>query len=209
MSEETAVETKAAKKPATVYTDIAMADGRTVSFPGDQKIKKSVLFADGKPVGVQFDYRSGETRTLHLGELDEATAVYAACHGLLQKIGDASAGVKEIEDITLAHDEVAARLRKGEWAVEREAGDSTAGASIVIKAIMEATGKDMAAVKAFLDGKIEAAKAKGEKLTRQALYASFRNPTSQVGKIIRRLEEEKAAKSSAVDADALLAEMNG
>jgi hypothetical protein len=80
---------------------------------------------------------------------------------------------------------------------------------VVIKALVEASGKTVEEVKKFLDGKLEAAKAKGEKLTRQALYASFRNPTSKVGQIIRRLEEEKAAKNSAVDADAVLGELAG
>ena len=79
----------------------------------------------------------------------------------------------------------------------------------LIKAIVEASGKSVEDIKAFLDAKLETAKAKGEKLTRQALYASFRNPTSKVGQIIRRLEEEKAAKSSAVDADAVLGELAG
>ena len=89
----------------------------------------------------------------------------------------------------------------------REAGESLAGASIVIRAICEATGKSISDVRAFLDGKLEAAKARGEKLTRQALYASFRNPASKTGAIIKRMEEEKASKSNAVNADDLLAEM--
>lgn len=199
------------KKKETVYTAVAMKDGREVQFPGDQKVKKSVVF-DGEgearlPVGVQFDFRNGSTLALALSELDEKTATYSACHGLLQKIGDEWSGVKEVDDMELEGGKVIERLKAGDWAVEREAGDSMAGASIVIKALIEATGKDVAFIKAFLDKKIEDAKAAGQKLTRQALYASFRNPNSKVGQIIRRLEEEKASKAAAVDADAVLGEM--
>lgn len=207
-----AVETKP-KKKETVYTEVRMDDGREVKFPGEQKVKKSVVF-DGEgdarmAAGVQFDFRNGKTLALALSELNDATREYAACHGLLQKVGDEWSGVKEADDMYLEGEKVVERLRKGDWAVEREAGDSMAGASVVIQALVEATGKDVAAIKAFLDGKIEAAKAAGQKLTRQALYASFRNPTSKVGQIIRRIEEEKASKASAVDADATLSELMG
>lgn len=205
-------ETTEAVKPAkktTVYTKVPMGDGREVEFPGDQKVKKGVIFDDGTATGVRFDFRNGAVRSLRLAELAGNIREYSACHGLLQKIGDEWSGTKEIDDIVLTCDEIMKRLVEGDWAVEREAGDSLAGASIVIKAIVEASGKSVEDVKAFLDAKLETAKAKGEKLTRQALYASFRNPTSKVGQIIRRLEEEKAAKSSAVDADAVLGELAG
>ena len=55
--------------------------------------------------------------------------------------------------------------------------------------------------------KLAAAKAKGEKLSRQELYASFRNPTSKTGAVIKRLEEEKASKGAKIDSDALLADL--
>ena len=205
---EAAVPAKA-KKAATVYTKVTMSDGRTVDFPGDQKVKKAVLSEGDTPTGVRFDFRNGATRSLLLAGLSNDIATYAACHGLLQKVGDEWSGTKEVDDIVLTCDDIIKRLAAGDWTVEREAGDSMSGASIVIKAIMEASGKTVEQVRAFLDGKLEAAKAKGEKLTRQALYASFRNPTSKVGQIIRRLEEEKASKAAAVDADALLGELAG
>lgn len=208
MSENQASEVKA-KKPATVYTEVEMEDGRKVKFPGEQRVSKSVLFNDGVPVGVQFDFRNGSVRGLMLTDLDSNTREYSACHGLLQKIGDEWSGVKDVDDMVLQGDNLIERLKKGEWAVEREAGDSMAGASIVIRALIEATGKTPEFIKQFLDNKIEAAKTAGQKLTRQQLYASFRNPTSKVGQIIRRLEEEKASKNAAVDADATLGELMG
>lgn len=208
MTEATEVK---AKKKETVYTDVVMADGRVVKFPGDQKVKKSVQW-DGEetakqPVGVQFDFKNGKTLTLRLDELKDATREYSACHGLLQKVGDEWSGTKEVDDMVLEGEAIIERLRNDEWAVEREAGDSMAGASVVIRALIEVTGKTAEEIKKFLDKKIETAKAAGQKLTRQALYASFRNPTSKVGVVIRRIEEEKAAKASVVDADATLGEL--
>lgn len=197
-----------AKKPATVYTKVKMEDGREVEFAGNRKSDKTILIADdGKATGVRFDFLNGRTLTLQFSEVSEATALYACGHGIAQKAGDEYSGVKEIDDMVLAVEGIFARLRAGDWAAAREAGDSTAGASIVIKALMEVTGKPIEFIKDFLDKKLEAAKAKGEKLSRQDLYNSFRNPTSKTGIVIKRLEEEKLAKTNKVDAGDLLAEM--
>lgn len=197
-----------AKKPATVYTKVKMEDGREVEFAGNRKSDKTILIADdGKATGVRFDFLNGRTLTLQFSEISEATALYACGHGIAQKAGDEYSGVKEIDDMVLAVEGIFARLRAGDWAAAREAGDSTAGASIVIKALMEVTGKPIEFIKSFLDGKLEAAKAKGEKLSRQDLYNSFRNPTSKTGIVIKRLEEERLTKANKVDAGDLLAEM--
>lgn len=197
-----------AKKPATVYTKVTMEDGREVNFAGNRKSDKTILLDDsGKAIGVRFDFLSGATRSLMFSEVPELTLWYAAGHGIAQKAGDEYSGVKEVDDMVLSVEEIFARLRAGDWAAAREAGDSTAGASIVIKALMEVTGKPIEFIKDFLNKKLEAAKAKGEKLSRQDLYNSFRNPTSKTGVVIKRLEEEKLAKANKVDAGDLLAEM--
>ncbi|HQR20764.1 MAG TPA: hypothetical protein PKV98_07850 [Burkholderiaceae bacterium] len=204
---DTQTEAKAAKA-ATVYEDVTMTDGRVVKFPGKRNSDKTVLEdAEGVATGVRFDFRNGQTRTLLISELDTKTQLRALAHGVSQKAGDEYSGVTEIEDMVLAVDEIFGRLRAGDWAVAREAGDSTAGASIVIKAIMEATGKPIDFVKDFLQKKLDAAKAKGEKLSRQELYNAFRNPATPTGKIIKRLEEEKLAKATKVSGADLLAEM--
>lgn len=209
MSETATQETPKAKK-ATEYTEVVMKDGSKFSFAGARKVDKEyVVNTETGTVDVIFRFRNGEVRKLSSTELDKATLLTAIGHGLLQKVGDEWSGTSEVDDIVLTADEIIARLRKGEWSVQREAGDSMAGASIVIRAICEVTGKDVAAVKAFLDGKLEAAKAKGEKLSRQELYNSFRNPTSKTGVVIKRLEEEKLAKGTKVNSDDLLAEING
>ncbi len=204
----TEIQATVAKKAPTVYTDVTMEDGRVVKFAGNRKSDKTILQdAAGKAHGVRFDFANGKSLTLLFSEISEDTALYACGHGIAQKAGDEYSGVKEVDDMVLAVESIFARLRAGDWAAAREAGDSTAGASIVIRALMEVTGKPIEFIKSFLDGKLEAAKAKGEKLSRQDLYNSFRNPTSKTGIVIKRLEEEKLAKSNKVDSDALLGEM--
>lgn len=207
MSNEATVATPA-KKTATVYTPVTMEDGRTVQFAGNRKSDKTILTDTvGNAYGVRFDFANGKTQSLMFSEIPKGIALYACGHGIAQKAGDEYSGVKEVDDMALAVEEIFKRLRAGEWAAAREAGDSTAGASIVIRALMEVTGKPIEFIKTFLDGKLEAAKAKGEKLSRQDLYNSFRNPTSKTGIVIKRLEEERLAKSNKVDSDALLGEM--
>ena len=197
-------------KKVTVYEKITMTDGRVVEFAGTRQTDKTVLLDEaGVAVGIRFDFRNGQTRSLLLSELAGALVAYSACHGIAQKAGDDYAGVKEIDDIVLSVDEIFARLRSGEWGAAKGASDSTAGASIVIKAICEVTGKDVEAVKAFLQGKLDKAKAAGEKLSRQELYNSFRNPASKTGVVIDRLEKEKLAKTSKADAGAMLEELGG
>lgn len=198
----------AAAKKKTEYTTVTMKDGREVKFAGKRKVNREVLVAeDGASVSVRFDYINGETQSLSSTEVPAATVIQLIGHGMVQKIGDESAGVEKVDDIVLANQSMIDRLKKGEFYTERAAGDSFAGASLVIKAIVEATGKSIEDVKKFLDGKLEAAKAKGEKLSRADLYAGFRNPASKTGQIIERLEREERSKASKVNADDLLAEV--
>lgn len=195
-------------KSKTEYTTVKMEDGRDVQFAGTRQVDKtSLIDVAAGTAAVRFDFRNGKTITLVADELTAETQLTALAHGLSQKVGDEWSGTKDIEDIVLTAEAIVTRLKKDGWSAPREAGDSLSGASVVIRAIVEATGKTVEAVKAFLDGKIEAAKARGEKLTRQELYSSFRNPASKTGQIIKRLEEEKAAKATKFSADDLLAEM--
>jgi len=187
------------KKPAREVTVVTMTDGRKVEFAGKRQMLKETSVEHGK-ASVRFDFRNGETRTFHVPH--DSLAQYAA-HGASQKIGDETSGAENVDDMVVAVDEIIARLEKGEWNVRKSAGDSFSGASIVIKAICEATGKSVAEVKNFLEAKLDA----NPSLTRRALYASFRSPTSKTGAIIARLEAEKASKSETVHADELLAEI--
>lgn len=195
-----ATSTKPKREP-TVVEEVTMADGRVVGFPGKTKLKKEWIDLEGGAKGVRFDFRNGATRTFDVS--NSTLLIDFACHGASQKIGDEASGEEEVDDMLVAIDAIIGRLAGGEWGKQRGSGtsDSYAGASIVIRALVEATGKTVEFVKAYLDKKL----ANDPSLTRKDLYASFKNPNSETGKIIARLENEKKAKAVKVDADAELA----
>ena len=205
---EVEVQVKSKKEP-TQYTAVVMEDGTTVEFAGARKVSKEVTVDVEKGVAkVSLNFRNGAVRHLSSTHLEKEVLLRLIGHGLSQKIGDTFAGVVELDDMVLASEEMIAQLKKGDWGIVREAGDSVAGASVVIRAIAEVTKKPIAEVKAFLDKKLDAAKVSGQKLSRQALYASFRAPNTKTGVVIKRMEEDKATKSSAVNSDDLLGELS-
>jgi len=196
---------------------VTLEDGRQVEFVGKRRVLKEALIDESKIVvegdvvqvstgalKVRFDLKNGSTRTF---EIPVGMLVQFAGHGAEQKYGDelatTAANPLSEEDMVVALEDLDARIQKGDWRVQRSSGGGVSGASTVILAIMEATGKDQLTVKAFLQKKLDA----DPMLTRAALYASFRNPASKTGAIIKRMEEMKAAKVSKIDADAVLNEM--
>lgn len=197
------VSTKPKKAPVEVQV-VEMSDGRKVEFAGKRKLLKEVLVGESA-VAVRFDFRNGETRKW---DVPQNLLLQCAGHGASQKIGDETAGEEDVDDMVIAVDDIIKRLDGGEWTMRRAAGDSFSGASVVIKAICEASGKTVEDVKNFLQRKLDEAKTRGESLSRAALYASFRNPNSKVGQIIERLEREKKVKGAAVNADEYLSELS-
>jgi hypothetical protein len=213
---------QATKRKPTEVTEVKMTDGRVVSFSGNRKVLKETILDEGKikvvngrleiadgAVAIRMDFRNGETRKYPL-RLDLIPRF--AGHGAEQKYGDelATPADKPMTpaDMLLAVDDLHDQLFvKGEWRVVSEGGGGFAGASIVVQAIVEASGKSLADVKAYLQKKLDDAKARNEKLSRKELYDSFRNPNSKTGKIIKRMEEEALSKGAKVDADAALAEL--
>lgn len=173
----------------TVYEAVKMSDGRTIDFPGKRQLIKSSKDNDGK-LEVTLDFRNGETR---LFTIPSNMLNAFALHGAEQKLGDEIAGIKDLDDAVLAIDELIDRLYNGEWGVKREAS-GIAGTSILMRALMEVTGKTIEQVKAFLTGKSHA-----EKLALRA------NPKVKV--VVDRMEAEKASKAAKVDTDAMLAEL--
>jgi hypothetical protein len=204
MSEVMEQEVKApakAKRPPPEVHKVTMDDGRVVDFVGKAQLNKDVQ-EDGS---VRFDFKNGYSRLVRAHA--DLTARLVG-HGVSQKGGDSTAGEEDIDDKIVAFDAVADRLEAGEWGAERKGGDGFSGASMVIRALMEATGKDQAAIKGYLEGKLAKAKEAGEDLSRQDLYKSFRKPGTKPAAIIERLEREKATKSAKFDGDDLLAEIN-
>ena len=177
-------------KTETQVETVTMTDGRVVDFAGKRKLlKESSVTADGK-VQVRLDFRNGETRLFTLP--DNLLNKFAA-HGAEQKLGDEIAGLNDVEDCVLAVDELIDRLYNGEWGAKREA-NGMAGTSILVRALVEHTGKTVEQIKQFLSGKSQAEK-----------VALRNNP--KIKPIVQRIEDEKAAKKTNVDTDALLGEL--
>lgn len=225
MSEQSleSVPTEAIKRPATAYTEVELTDGRKVSFAGKRKLLKATLIDESKvaidedngivqfergAISIQMDFRNGQTRLL---ELPLSLIGRFAGHGAEQKFGDelAAPSSKPLseDDMVLAIDSLYAIIQKGEWGKGRAAGGGgVAGAGIVIRAIVEASGKTIEEVKAFVEKKL----ASDDTLTRPALYNSFRAPGTRTGVIIARMEAEKIAKQvekDGLDADAALGDI--
>lgn len=177
-------------KTETQIETVTMTDGRVVDFAGKRKLlKESSVNADGK-VQVRLDFRNGETRLFTIP--DNLLAKFAA-HGAEQKLGDEIAGLNDVEDCVLAVDELIDRLYNGEWNVKREA-NGMAGTSVLVRALVEYTGKAVEQIKQFLSGKSQAEK-----------VALRNNP--KIKPIVERIEAEKASKKANVDTDAMLGEL--
>lgn len=202
-------------KPMREEKTVKMSDDRSVVFVGKRKLIKDTIVNVSKitvdansiimelgAVEVRLDFSNGETR-LWTPPLE--LVAKGLGHGLEQKLGDEISGTDDVDDCVLAIDALMAQLDKGDWTMKSD-GSGFSGASVVVKAIMEASGKDQTTVKAFLQGKIDSAAAKGEKLSRKDLYDSFKKPGTKTGDIVARLEQEKATKTSKVDADKELAD---
>lgn len=187
-----ATEAETATKPSkTEKVSVTMKDGRAVEFNKKQKLVKTSTVSDDGSVSVRLDFVNGETRNFI--PRDDMIARFAA-HGIEQKLGDAIAGETDINDAVLSVDDLINRLNEGEWNITRAAG-SFAGTSILIQALVEASGKSVEDIKAFLANKSQA-----EKL---ALRRS-----EKLKPIIERLEAAKAKNSkNAVDTDSLLGEL--
>lgn len=187
----------------TTITTKVMNDGRTVDFPGARKMQKEGGETKDGDLVCRFDFINGATRSI---KLREDMIRKFALHGALQKIGDAAAGEKDVDDMVEAIDSTIKQLDAGDWAVKREAGGFS-GTSLVIRALAEVTGKDVDKVKEGIEKRLSDLKAAGKDTSRQALYAAFRqNP--KVSAVIQRLESERTKKAAApVDTDELLTEL--
>lgn len=176
----------------TVNT-VTMTDGIIVEFPGKRKLQKTSIVADGGSLQVRLDFVNGETRLFTIPA--ELIAKFAL-HGAEQKLGDEISGLSDIEDCVMAIDTLIDRLYEGNWNATRES-NGMAGASVLARALMEQSGKDMSVIRSFLADKTQAQK-----------VALRQNPA--IKPIVDRLEAEKAKKPSknAIDTDALLGSLS-
>lgn len=180
----------------TEVRTVALTDGRVVEFAGKrQLLKTSTIDSEGR-VAVTLDFSNGETRQFVVP--DSLRDKFIA-HGAEQKLGDATAGLKSVDEMVSAVDSLIARLAGGEWNVRRESAGGFSGAGVVVKALAKVKGKSIAEVNAWVEATITE---KG--CTRQALYANLRQHPA-LKPVIAELEAEAAEKAGkAVDAIALL-----
>ena len=180
----------APKKTEPVVETVTMEDGLIVEFAGKRKLQKeSFVTAEGL-IQVRLDFRNGQTR---LFTIPAPMVAKFAAHGAEQKLGDEIAGLDDIDDCVLATDALIDRLYNGEWGVKREA-NGMAGTSVLVRALVEHSGKTVEEIKKFLANKSQAEK-----------VALRSNP--KIKPIVERIEAEKAAKKGNVDTDAMLNEI--
>lgn len=182
----------APKRKAAEVTTVSMEDGRVLEFVGKRKLLKESIKTD-QGVQVRLDFRNG--KTLFFTIPDELMLDFAG-HGAEQKLGDATAGEEDVDDMVLAVEELIERLNKGEWTAKREAGGMS-GTSVLLQALVKLSQqngnpKSVDEVKAFLKPKSAAEK------------MALRN-SKQLKPIVEEIEQAKAAKSQNIDTDALLA----
>lgn len=170
----------------TAIDSVAMNDGRVVDFSGKQRCKVDT-YENEQGLHVQLDFRNGESRIFRMQPLMVAQF---AMHGAKQKLVDEMAGIKDLDDAVLAVDELIERLDNGEWTQKRAAGEGIAGTSVLLRALVEFTGKSVPEVKAKLKSMSQT-----EKMAMRA--------NAKLKPIIERMEAEKANKSN-VDTDSLL-----
>jgi hypothetical protein len=216
----------APKKAKTEYEKVTMTDGRVVEFPKNRKLDKTSLVpgVDGYtgPAAVRLDFANGETRLVEipggsvvlemLGEFEisdaEKAKVYhlfrAAAHGYEQKLGDEMAYTPKkdepeptLEDKIEWVDELIGRLKAGEWTVTREGGGGgLAGASTLIQALCELSGKSKDEIRDFLKTAGKDADGKPAPLSREERAAIRRTPAVKA-----KIEEIEAAAAKAKGID--------
>lgn len=200
-TQEVPPETQADPQPGKAPKEsrlVTMTDGRQVEFGAKARMLKEILETvdpvTGQPglPAVRLDFSNGETR---LFQVSEALVLQFAGHGASQKLGDETAGEKDVEDAILAVDALIERLNRGEWNVTRAPGSGMSGTSVLLRALVEASGKPIEAIKPWL-----MARSQAEKL---ALRQS-----PDIKPIVDRLEAEKAAGVvGKIDTAALLASL--
>lgn len=107
--------------------------------------------------GVEFSFSNGSVLTALLASFSQEIVARLACHGLAQKIGDASAGIKDLDKVVEVSSEVAQRLEKGEWGTTREAGSGAARTSQLSEALLLAMPEQTPESVAELLGSMDAA----------------------------------------------------
>lgn len=168
-------------KPEVTVIKVTMLDGREVEFPGKRRMLKEAKI-DGNVITICIDFINGEARKF---VLPESLLLQFAAHGGLQKYGDATSGIDDIDKMVDAVDDVDETVQSGSWNAIRDASaGSLAGASILAKALVVVTGQPIEVVRSYL--------ATLDAKTKTALRFS-----AEVAPAVKKLEDEKAARAAA------------
>ena len=172
-------------------------------------IATDVVEKDGMPVAVKFISQTGETLTADIQTLSPAIIAQLIAHGLKQKVVDAAAisrnpetgRTASVQDKWEAASAVFDRVvNQGQWNAVREGGGGGAGeGGLLVRALVQVYGKTTEQIKAYLDGKTDAEKA--------ALRGHAK--IAPVIAKIREADNARKAGAAKVDADELLAGLDG
>jgi hypothetical protein len=169
-------------KEAPKTIKVKMDDGREVEFGEKKRLQKEIILGDGPmEVAVRLDFVNGETRTF---VLPESLFKQAAGHGASQKLGDEISDVKDLADAIEVIDQLMQRMENGDWYAASTGGAGMSGASTLAKALVEVTGQPIKVVRDYL--------ATLDAKTKTALRVS-----AEVAPVIKRLDDEKAARAAA------------
>ena len=163
--------------------------GRVYEFSDRQKVTKQSEILEGGSIMTRFIFRNGDVRE-HVTQANDPLYARAALHGLDQKFGDEFAGEQDVEDCIEAFEQLSEQLAKGDWRERKAEGIS--GTSLLLRALMQHTGKDKETLKVALKQKTPAQK--------RALSAQ-----KDIAKIIAQLKADRGQKP--VDEHAANAEL--
>jgi hypothetical protein len=205
-SESQAAAPQPKKKPEVEIVDLE--DGTKGEFVGKRKLNKSyILNQNGSLNHLRFEFRNG--RVL-LVALPPALLGQFAGHGGIQKYGDELAGMKpaegqdevDVDDMVIEMEKLDENIQKGLWSTRKE-GDGMGGTSVLIKALLEHSGKTIEQIKAFLKDKDAKFK------------TMLRLEDTRVGKsgktmaaVVKSIEAAKASKGVKIDTAKALADLD-
>jgi len=195
------------KKAKTEVEVVTMEDGRKVEFAGKRKLVKDYVLQSGNLEYIILDFRNGVSRKI---VIPQSLLGQFAGHGAIQKYGDELAGLKDadgvsepsIDDMILTIDVLDETIQQGKWSTRKE-GEGMGGTSILIKALMEYSGKTVEQIKAYLKDKDAKFKA--------ALRADDLRPNASgvtLATVVKRLESEKLSKGVKVDTSKALDDLD-
>jgi hypothetical protein len=195
---------EAPKKKAPEVEIVELEDGTKGEFVGKRKLNKSYVLKDNGDLDhLRFEFRNGRVLMI---SVPPALLGQFAGHGGIQKYGDELAGMKpaegqdevDIDDMVLEMEKLDESIQAGKWSTRKE-GDGMGGTSILIKALLEYSGRTIDQVKAFLKDKDIKFK------IALRLDDKKRNKSGQtMAEIVKKIEAEKALKGPKVDTSGAL-----